>query len=686
MAVRSLLGLVALATVPNSASAALVMGPNPIRKVTAVIEKMQKKVEQEGKQEEKLYEKFMCHCTKETGDLKKSVADRQKRFATLEPDLKAAESQKAQLEAEIKQAKADTATAQKAIADASAIREKEAAAFAKDAGEQTKTIEALKKAVKAISAGVASKAASFIQSSEAQEIRRLAISEDTLDDGARQEIMAFLQSDDEYAPASGEILGILKQMNEQAEKDLAKSQATEAAALKGFQSLSDAKNKEIKALATAIDSKTARIGELAVTIIQIKNDMADGARVLAEDQKFLADLETGCKTKTAEYDERVKARGQELLALADTIKMLTSDDALDLFKKTMKKPTPSFLQVSHVSSQKALMELHRTEHQRRHMNPLPLDFLALVLKGQKVDFSQVMKMIDDMVKNVKDEQADEDKKRTFCRKQLNLSADKNKELNNLVNDRDTSVNSEQKNLETVAEELKAIKKNLKKLDQDVKKATDLRQKENQEFQDLVNSNRAAMNLLAVAKERLNKFYNPAPAKQPSFLQGEQAPAQTTTPRPGRGQAPETFNGPYKKKNEESHGIIAMLDTIIGDLDKENFKAQNQEKDAQATYEKYVKDSAEKKGLDEKVLVKKVEEKARIEGSIADHQTGKKSHLRELSSLQITVTALHQECDVILADYDARKEARNEEVASLKRAKATLSGAKFGFSQVQAHTF
>ena len=42
-----------------------------------------------------------------------------------------------------------------------------------------------------------------------------------------------------------------------------------------------------------------------------------------------------CAAKQKLYDENVKHRGKELEALADTIKMLNDDDALELFKKTL---------------------------------------------------------------------------------------------------------------------------------------------------------------------------------------------------------------------------------------------------------------------------------------------------------------------------------------------------------------
>merc|ERR1719183_2303832 len=109
-----------------------------------------------------------------------------------------------------------------------------------------------------------------------------------------------------------------------------------------------AKTKEVNALTKAIETKMTRVGELAVEIVQMKNDLGDTAEALEEDKKFLADLEKNCETKTAEWEVIVKTRNEELLALADTIKVLNDDDALELFKKTL--PGSSFVQVQVTSS------------------------------------------------------------------------------------------------------------------------------------------------------------------------------------------------------------------------------------------------------------------------------------------------------------------------------------------------
>merc|ERR1719408_593936 len=128
-------------------------------------------------------------------------------------------------------------------------------------------------------------------------------------------------------------------------KDLMDAIAAEATAIKVYDELMAAKEKEVNALTKAIEEKTVRLGNLQVEIVEMKEDLDDTGKAMLEDKKFLADLEKNCATKEKEHAENMKLRGEELLALADTIKILYDDDALELFKKTLPSPSASFMQL-----------------------------------------------------------------------------------------------------------------------------------------------------------------------------------------------------------------------------------------------------------------------------------------------------------------------------------------------------
>merc|ERR1719337_340108 len=128
-------------------------------------------------------------------------------------------------------------------------------------------------------------------------------------------------------------------------KDLSDAAADEKTAIKNFDGLMTAKTKEVGALTQAIEEKMVRLGELQVSIVEMKEDLDDTGKALLEDKKFLADLDKNCALKAKEHEENMKLRAEELLALADTIKILNDDDALELFKKTLPSASSSFVQI-----------------------------------------------------------------------------------------------------------------------------------------------------------------------------------------------------------------------------------------------------------------------------------------------------------------------------------------------------
>merc|ERR1719191_838631 len=191
---------------------------NPIRKVVTMLQKMQAKVEAEGEAEKALFEKYMCYCKTSGGDLSKSISDAKTKIPQLEADIKEGEAKKKQLDEDIKQHQADRSAAKKAMAEATALRKKEAAAYAKESSEDSANIAATEKATAAIEQGMG---AAFVQTHAASVLRQIA------EKRQEEDLVAFLSGTSDYAPASGEIVGILKTMHDEMSKDLAEETAAE---------------------------------------------------------------------------------------------------------------------------------------------------------------------------------------------------------------------------------------------------------------------------------------------------------------------------------------------------------------------------------------------------------------------------------------------------------------------------
>merc|ERR1719432_178823 len=292
--------------------------------------------------------------------------------------------------------------------------------------------------------------------------------------------------------------------------------------------------------------------------------------------------------------------------------------------------------------------------QRFKSSRQPLDFIALALHGKKIGFDKVIKMIDDLMATLKEEQVADDDKKEYCRVQFDETDDKKKSLQRSLADTDAAIADTEEGIKTLTAEIKALEDGIKALDKAVAEATEQRKEEHAEFKDLMANDSAAKEVILFAKNRLNKFYNPklykppakrelsdedrivvnmggtlAPTAAPGGISGTGITAltqQKDAPPP----PPETF-GAYKKMSEENAGVIGMMDLLIQDLDKEMTEAKAEEKDAQQDYEQMMADSAQKRAEDSKSLTDKEAAKAELESTLQQHKTDKASLTKELAA-------------------------------------------------------
>lgn len=407
--------------------------------------------------------------------------------------------------------------------------------------------------------------------------------------------------------------------------------------------------------------------------MQMKNDLGDTQESLAADQEFLANLDETCEKKKKEWDVIVKTRSEELAALADTIKILNDDDALELFKKTLPSAAASFMQIqvsAGAAKARALSALQQVLQPNRHRN-VGVELIALALRGKKIGFEKVIAMVDEMVVTLKAEQAEDDEKKEYCAKELDLADDKKRGLERTVSDLETAIENAQEDIAKLGEEIKVLTAGIKELDKKVGEATEQRKKENEDFKELKASDTAAKEIMAFAKDRLNKFYNPKMVKA-SLAQESAAP-----PPP-----PESFDA-YSKKSGDSMGVIAMIDKLVMDLDKEMVEAETEEKNSQADYETCMRDSAEKRTKDSKLLSEKEGTKAELETDLETNTDDKAAATKELMSTMGYISQLHNECDFLIKYFDVRKEARTSEIDALGKARDVLNGADYSFLQVRS---
>jgi len=295
------------------------------------------------------------------------------------------------------------------------------------------------------------------------------------------------------------------------------------------------------------------------------------------------------------------------------------------------------------------------------------------------------------------------RKKTYCEAQLDQTEDEKKGLDLKVDDLEKALEDAKATLTTLAEEIEALIEGIKALDKQVAEATENRKAENTEYKEAMAADGAALQLLELARNRLARFYTPdlytAPAKKElsaeeriavnmgsgealvAFVQISAHNVESTASGVAPPPPPETW-GAYKTKGEEQGGVVAMINLLKADLEKEMNEMSVEEKDSQAEYQTFMADSAEKRTGDSKALENKESAKADLEAESLKMEEEKKATMMEAIAKADTIKDLHLECDWLVSNYEVRKEARAGEVDALKKAKAVLAGADYSLLQTK----
>merc|ERR1719327_1237306 len=200
-------------------------------------------------------------------------------------------------------------------------------------------------------------------------------------------------------------------------------------------------------------------------------------------------------------------------------------------------------------------------------------------------------MIDELVVDLKKEQTVDDDKKEYCLAEFDKAEDKKKGLEWDISDLDKAIADETETIATLKSEIEALLDGIKALDKAVAEATETRKEEHEDYVETLAGNTAAKDLLAFAKNRLNKFYNPKLYKAPPkrelseedsivvSMGGTLAPTAAPGGIAGTGIAlaqgevapppPPKADLAFKKSTQSSNGVIAMIDLLIADLDKDN---------------------------------------------------------------------------------------------------------------------
>jgi len=475
----------------------------------------------------------------------------------------------------------------------------------------------------------------------------------------------------------------LKQLKEDMEKDLSENQAAELKAAEDFASLKAASETEMATLKKQQANMEAELADTTEKHAQAAQELEDTEEQLALDREFLANLKKKCEATDKEFAERTKSRMEEIAAVQDTIKFLNSDEAFNLFDKSV---NTAFTQVATVSNSEAKQREQRLRDRAgaalaKVAGHSPSPQLVLIMTSVHLDaFTKVIAEIDKMIAQLKTQQKDEVEQRDWCIAELNknnltmeATYDTQAALIQKIADLESTIEQLTKDIEAKTQEIADMQTQMKRASED-------REGENADFQQTAMDQRMTQMILTKALDRMKQVYALLQQRALARLravQQHEAPGaphiQTSATDTDPGNGPARFT--KYEKNAGGGKVVAMIEGIINDSKALEADAIAAEQDAQTAYENFMKESNDSITKLSEAIANLSSNKAKAEEDLSMAKSDLDSTNKELEGLHQTQTDLHGSCDYLLKNFEVRQAARQNELDGLAEAKAILSGAK-----------
>jgi hypothetical protein len=709
-----------------------------MRKIISMLQDMAKELEREGEVEKEIFDKAICACENGEGELNKVIDDSAAAIEELTAKIASAGAEKTQLTQDVAGHKTSAEQATSDLSEASMLRDKEHKKFVADETDTKSNIAAMAKAIPAIEQGMGGAALMQMpgQEMKMEKLRRFVEVTKLLGNDERSNVLAFLEqgSDEESGDksqtgAAGEILGILKNMKDEMEKDLGDMQAQETKDHESFNELKAAKTEEISLNEKSVIEKEKRIGGIALELSESGHALEDAEEEKANAEKFKANMKEQCATVEKDRDMRAKMRAEEIKAVSEAVNILNDDDALDVFSKAksaalVQKPKKTYEALIQFISRPGL---HIKASKRHHHHP-KLALLGLQVHTKKEEPTAaaatgasaeklVTHMVDGMVGVLHDEDVGDEHKKAWCANETTVAHAIEAEKKDKIAKTETEISEQEDQLATLISEIKALTENIAMTDKMVHEATEQRKAEHQDFVDSFATGATAIRLIDKAIKRLEKFYSPEKfaAEKKAVKDAALAKAGLSLLHKNKDAAlvqklenkmmPGGFDAliqthatvesqkrfsmavrdgvdpivlpstPKTYEKKESGGVMALMNEFKTDLKTDMTESETTEKMMAKDYVRIMTDAQASRAQDVKSMNEKKAAKAVLDQKLVDNKAMLALTEEELHNLELYLVQLHTECDFLMRNFEARHEGRVDEETGLEEAETIVTDAE-----------
>jgi len=671
---------------------------NPISRVVDLMEGLVKKIEQDGKMEDDLYETYMCWAKNVIKTKTASNEAAKSRIEELTAYIDDIESgrieftgERGELEGAIKGLNEELETAQD-------MRDKEHNDFIAAKDEMEKGIAALEQAVEVLAEATMIQKGSLlaekrvVQRFKMEEHTQAAahlqhaidLSKDWLSKGDALFLERLLTGDVhrvgqnpptdwkklnrkstfkmKYKARSGKIQQILADMLQTFKDNLADAMKKEKESADNHEQLTKSKSAQLADAQKALTDGDKEGAARGTAKEDAQKEVEDLTAQVKADEGYIADTEEAMATKLAEWKDRKKLRTLEIASINKAIAILDSDEARETMKSSMKSQGYLLLQKSAKSEVRervsSMLQQVGASAKDPRMNSLALS----VLLQAKGPIDDVIKAIDEMVEKLKEEEEADLETKETCETEREEDTKSARDLSVEIDDFTDVITRNTARIAELKEEIEKLEAAIKQSKEDLFEAKRTREDEKAAFEASLADDEAAAKLIKQAKETLQSFYTD---NELALLQ-----AKKGAPPP----PPPTPEGGYGGAKGESTGIQAILQMILEDVEADIEKGKKNEKESIEEYEKFKKETEASIEANQKTIEDHKGEVAECEKTIESTKSDRLSAKGSLDSVMKEIFVKAPNCEFMTVNFPTRIKNRQMEIDGLLKAKTILSAA------------
>lgn len=686
---KSILKLSALsgAVMATATSAAV----NPITRVAELLEGLSKKIEVDGKAEEKLFTAYKCWYKQTTAEKTQSNAEAEARIETLTTFIDDVKNGRIEFTTDRVDREKELAAIIESMEKAKALREQEKADFDAAKDEMTKAINALTEAVGILADGapvegsfLARKfsqrtalelAKTQLSTSDYQFLRRALDEQPENKDWNKLNKKATFKA--KYKARSGEIQGTLKSMLSTFEDNLSEAETKEADAVSTYEKLKASKTTEREEAEQALLDLKEEMGARGMSLEEAETEKSDLETQVENDTKFIAEVQAAYDAKVLEWKERQRLRTEEIASISNAIGILRSDDARDLFKKSFSSQGYFFVQLKSETGNtnervnKAMALIYQT-YKKSGASQQQLAKISAKMARAVEGVEEVITAIDEMLVELGKEEENDLTWKEDCEKDTMENQKEALKHSREMDDQTALIARKVARMEELTEKIAVANKDIKNIEAQLAEATKMREDEKAEFESNKADDKAAVELIEMAMDALAKFYKDN-ADALALMQVKASTKRVSAPGEAPAPPPTTFDSGYGGEKDEHDGVVGILGMIKDDVEKDIATAEAAEKKAVAEYKEFKKESETNIANLEKQIDDYEAAHAKAETAKSDAETAHGEAAALLKSTMDALAAMKADCDFIAVNFLIRKENRQAEVDGLKKAKTILKG-------------